>query len=731
MRKKLGLVMAAILIPFIIFAVNAVWLIIDDAKSDGPSSDYIEVSYDETQTTTYNADTQSITINGAEALDCLTYYYEAKVINGALGIPEGAQPISTSGVKDAGKYYVEVYYGTDLESSTKLTKVFFDVQPKTIYITVFDNSIIYGDELNGAGIEFMDKPGNELLGSDSIGDLNNIEYDFASLVANPSYVYVVKSDNDSILSYEDEIIPLLSNPNYNIMFGESGSDYGDLTINRRPINIKWGTTLEFTYDGTVKHPTAEAYGNFAYNETSSDIGVNYVDSLGNAIAYKNASDTKYTVYANSANNNYYFTGSNLSIDYKINKRELSVDFGEITTPNFAYIYNRTPQYSGPIFKNVVDGEVITPEVEYYKDGVKVTDLIDGKPYRAGTYTVKVVGINASGNASADNYTIDHLSADELQYTYTIKPKTIQLSWDKDSYIYDGDSKQPIPSVVAAYGFVNGDDVDLDESITGGVDALNANTYSATASIVGADKDNYVIYSDASINHAVHEFEIKKQQITIVYDYNNGDHFLFDAYARSYENQYGLYPDIKSITGVTDAGTRNYNVGSFDLSNLAGGNASLDVNYTNASSFNIGISGITNKANANMAGTKLYSNEYYTYNAALTEETLNNYELVSGNTCLVKIKQVEGAVLTTSTLALARTNIAQTFTYNKQHNTISFIFDASYLKGNDTVDMFKIDVELYNSNNSIVNETINAGTYLVNTVAINTQLPKTILFLRFQ
>ena len=94
MKKRLMFIITAILIPFIILAVNAVWYIIDDANSKDPSSNYIPVSVDDTQTTTYNAYLQSIEVKGLGSDDCITYYYETEVINGVKATAE-------KGVKDA------------------------------------------------------------------------------------------------------------------------------------------------------------------------------------------------------------------------------------------------------------------------------------------------------------------------------------------------------------------------------------------------------------------------------------------------------------------------------------------------------------------------------------------------------------------------------------------------------------------------------------------------------
>ena len=229
----------------------------------------------------------------------------------------------------------------------------------------------------------------------------------------------------------------------------------------------------------------------------------------------------------------------------------------------------------PLFDNVTDKLVISPkevsfgwsDVLFDYDGqahnpsiivygletgdeceVTLTDAV----VNAGNYTAIALAL------SNTNYKLP-TNASDKECEFSIAPRIVELAWDHDSFLYDGQAHNVLASIT---NVVAGDEVSV-EYYSGAMDKVNANdggVYSTTATtLTGADKDNYTLTgAEASHNWTINprsaaiklfvDGEATDQQVVnVVYD--GQEHTFEIKYQGVGDNNWLLLVDGGSFTSV--------------------------------------------------------------------------------------------------------------------------------------------------------------------------------------
>lgn len=143
------------------------------------------------------------------------------------------------------------------------------------------------------------------------------------------------------------------------------------------------------------------------------------------------------------------------------------------------------------------GDKLTGEYLYYDSNDSSARPLSDVPTDAGTYYVRY-----HAYSDTKNFT----EAYSGFVSFTIAKKTIGIKWGTLEFIYNGQPQQPTAEPT---GVVDDDTLTLTVSVEG--EHTNAGTnYTATASLAGTDKDNYVLNADT----ATISFSIAKKSIGI-------------------------------------------------------------------------------------------------------------------------------------------------------------------------------------------------------------------------
>ncbi len=253
------------------------------------------------------------------------------------------------------------------------------------------------------------------------------------------------------------------------------------------------------------------------DKSGNDLGTDYTVTYSytengtyskDPIAYKDYTNGAKTVYYKVEHTGYNpFYGS---ATINIKKRDVRVVWNgdEAVT----YDANAHALTASPNMEDVVVSDSVKFTVDLKaKSG---SSLKDNQAINAGEYTFEVTGIDNS------NYAIKNgeITSKDL----TINPKEIVVIWDEDdnkSYTYTGTNQAP--TVTGSTGKCGTDDVSVkvtyklnDTAVT---ETKVVGSYTATASLDGADKDNYIIKSNATrsfgIGAAVITASLVKKEVT--------------------------------------------------------------------------------------------------------------------------------------------------------------------------------------------------------------------------
>ena len=180
-------------------------------------------------TVTYDGNPHSITVTGVPDGATITYSTDGS----AAKTYSAANPQITDVADSKTVYYRVSYNGKTVDGSAKVT-----ISKKTLTVQAGNRTITYGDAVPSYTATYAGLVARD----DTAAFKNSLKY---------TCTYRQGSDKGSY-----DIIPFgLSDANYNISYQK-----GTLTVGVRTIDINWGDTLTFDYDGNKHLPAATAAG---------------------------------------------------------------------------------------------------------------------------------------------------------------------------------------------------------------------------------------------------------------------------------------------------------------------------------------------------------------------------------------------------------------------------------------------------------------------------------------
>lgn len=490
--------------------------------------------------------------------------------------------VSYSNNKDVGTATVTVSDKTG-GNYTVSGSTTFTITKAPLTITANDKTITYGDAPANNGVSY-----DGFLGTDNDSVLNGaLSY---------SYTY---TQNQNVGEYA--ITPGgVTATNYDITFVN-----GKLIVNPKLVNIPQLSDIEKIYNGEYLSPTVSTYdsalitqGGVVSAKETGNYSVNW--SLNNTTNYKwsdnstvdkNATwsispksitvtaDNKskifgegdpaltYSVSENGlvgsdtlSNINLVRTdgedvgsypinvsqsdGSNLNYNitfvngtFTIGKKSMTP---EVTISQDTFTYNREQQ-APTVYVRYNDTDMSTSDYEvlYSTDGNSYTSTIDSKD--KGTYYIKV--------AAKDN---GNYNFDSITKTYTINPKPMDASMvtlTDESYVYDGNEKQPV--IAVSDGLIPLNDTEYEIDASSERSATNYGTYNVVINGIGNYTGSYTAVWSIT-KKAIEGVTINGVEAT----YDGESHKLDVTIPDNATITYGLAPGeyvLPGNPGVKDAG----------------------------------------------------------------------------------------------------------------------------------------------------------------------------------
>lgn len=310
--------------------------------------------------------------------------YEGLVYNGYSQCPtataagvggDGALPVSVSGGnRNAGTYTARASVANANYTLTDSAKT-FTIVPKELYVAVGDATVVYGDKLVGADIEFTG-----FATGDDRSVFGNISFYTVPAIGDAEY---------KVGTYEKGVrCTGLNSGNYKVL-----CTYGELTLIQRAVSIAWSMPSDLVYDGKPKNVTATVA-----NKVAGD-GVTLAVSGGNGITVDTYTATVTAITGADAAN--YKLPDSVTRQYAITKRTATVVWNLPEAP----VYDGEEHYVVYTVQNLVAGD------EQY--------LVTGFKYRdAGEYTFDAVG----NPYIRENYDLENGSVG-----FTVKPAQSEIS----------------------------------------------------------------------------------------------------------------------------------------------------------------------------------------------------------------------------------------------------------------------------------------------------------------
>lgn len=232
---------------------------------------------------------------------------------------------------------------------------------------------------------------------------------------------------------------------------------GTLTITPRSVEVTWGSTIVFTYDGKAHAPTASTTG--VNGET---INLTVTNAI-NAGSYTSTASILSVSGGQAKASNYTLTESTKA--FAINKKMVNVTWGSTVT----FTYNKKWQGPTATVSSGVSNETIA---------LNSTSAINAGNY---TSTASITGVSGGQN-NINNYILSNKTKAFTINAYNLRNSTIA---EISKYEYDGNAKTPTPAVTVP--------LEGTTTLTNNVDftysySNNINPGTATVTVTG--RENY-------------------------------------------------------------------------------------------------------------------------------------------------------------------------------------------------------------------------------------------------
>ena len=315
----------------------------------------------------------------------------------------------------------------------------YAITPRPITVAVRNDSVVYGAQ----------KP--------------NFDLDIVGMISGDSLtgktVYVTSYDpNDpehrGVDSYE-VMVSGVSHPNYTFTPAA-----GTLTVTQRVISLAWSFT-SVVYDGLPHLPTA-TMANRAYEADQISFVYNTSESECNVGNY---SRTVIGITGEQSSNYTHEGGENLVRNWSITAKNITVK-----VKNESIVYgSEKPSFDVEIV-GLVGGDTLNGEAAYLTDYDRNNIL----KRSVGEYDITVNGF------SHPNYNITVEKG-----TLAVTQLPIELSWDKDSFVYDGLPHLPTATVVNRAFILDSVSLIYDTSVKG----VNVDNYTSSVTGINSNSGN--------------------------------------------------------------------------------------------------------------------------------------------------------------------------------------------------------------------------------------------------
>lgn len=358
--------------------------------------------------------------------------------------------------KDTGTYtvfYKVQPYSNYLESETYDDNIKVKISPYPIHLTWKDSSYTYNGSLQGP--------------TATIRDGISIKLVFTGQEKNAGDNYSAKAS----LSKEDSSKYVISNCEY------------EFSISPKPLTVIWSDTV-FTYDGKSHKPTALLSG--VVNGEEELVSANVAGEKKEVGKY-NATAT----LAGTGIGNYIISKGNDATAFSIYQAESTVKTAPSAVDNWTY--------DGKTYALVKAGEVgdVRGTFQYALGETGTFEDTIPTVKDAGTYSVR------SKFVPTDTKNYKTLAFPTI--SVAVAKKSVSVKWGSTALTYTGESQAPTAELE---GVISGDGV---KAKIGGAETNVGTGYTATVTLTGNKKENYVI-SDGT---ASTNFSISSSS---VYDY---------------------------------------------------------------------------------------------------------------------------------------------------------------------------------------------------------------------
>ncbi|MBQ8689059.1 MAG: hypothetical protein IJ515_01700 [Clostridia bacterium] len=307
------------------------------------------------------------------------------------------------------------------------------------------------------------------------------------------------------------------NPNYVISNSEQ-----QFEITPKELVFTWPELTEFVYNGKAQAPTVTMDGIIDGDTVSPD----YSDYAGNVGV------ESYVVTVIGTSNPNYKLPANVSCDYSIIQREITLTWQEST----ALTYNGRAQSVIATVGNAAAGETV---------GLIYADTSSN--IGVGVYTANVTGVNSANYKLPANITCE----------YEIVAREITLTWSGSSLVYNGEAQQ----VTATPGnVVSGDTVTLSYSDT----TYNVNVGQYQVTVISTNNPNYKLPA-----YVTTPYLITPKTVTLTW--SGVREFVYDGSAKTLTATVGgvIGDDVVSIS-YTNSNSNGY-VGTHTVTAVSLGN----------------------------------------------------------------------------------------------------------------------------------------------------------------
>lgn len=292
--------------------------------------------------------------------------------------------------------------------------------------------------------------------------------------------------------------------------GEGGGwrVWTDFSITPRTINVQWGSTTEFTYNGQEQAPSVSIPTDAVMSGDQVSVAATGESEVG--------THTATAVLSGRDADNYVISEGTLNKEFKITPKAVRIVFdprvltynGDVQTPEATV--NQEDLVSG-------DSCDVT-QIETFSDATCETPA---ESKDVGVYYAKATAL------SSDNYVIN---PDYDKTSFEIVPAEVSIKFADNSFVYDGEIHQPTVEII---GVFSGDDCEPDVQITGSKTskvededkdvAIHAGTYNAvverddtvdppTTGLIGKQAKNYKLKK----SKYSYQFKIEPKEVELLW-----------------------------------------------------------------------------------------------------------------------------------------------------------------------------------------------------------------------